>query len=66
MKTIHGSEASVSSDKRMVMATRWLGDDITYTTRPWNTSPPKEFLPSDLKIGDLLADNKLFLVPWKV
>ena len=62
MKTIHGTSESVSNDKRIVMVTRWLVDDMTYCERPWQTSPPKElFSPRGLKIGDRLVENDTFM-----
>lgn len=65
MKTIHGTEKSFNPDKRIVMATRWLGDDATYTRRRWPTSPFETLLPKSLKVGCRLAESKEFLVPWK-
>jgi len=62
MKTIHGTSQSVSNDKRIVMVTRWLGDDMTYCQRPWQTSPPEElFSPKGLQLGDRLVENVEFM-----
>ena len=65
MKCVHGTEASVNPEDRVVMATRWLGDDMIYARRPWEASPPTQLLPTDLKIGDRIAENNGFLIPWK-
>ena len=64
MKCVHGTEESTNPEDRIVMATRWLGEDITYARRPWVASPPAELLPPDLKLGDKIADNEGFLIPW--
>ncbi|XP_066930174.1 uncharacterized protein [Clytia hemisphaerica] len=61
MKTIHGTDSSFSNQKRIVISTRWLGEDITYCQRPWPTSPPKEFLPKDLNFDDFIVENKHFM-----
>lgn len=61
MKTIHGTKASVSTNKRIVMSTRWLGDDMTYCKRPWKTSPPKDLLPKSLNYGDIMVENEEFM-----
>ncbi|XP_069688282.1 uncharacterized protein [Periplaneta americana] len=43
MRTVHGAAGNSSiSYQRRVLATRWLGDDATLTTRPWEVSPPIE------------------------
>ena len=61
MKTIHGTDSSFSNQKRIVISTRWLGEDITYCQRSWPTSPPKELLPKELKIGDSIVENEHFM-----
>jgi len=39
MRTLHGAKQSTDTAGRQVVATRWLGEDATFATRPWETSP---------------------------
>ena len=60
MRTIHGAPATAGiSTRRRGFSTRWVGDDVRFATRPWNTSPP--YREVDLKPGDPL-DHPTFPV----
>jgi ectoine hydroxylase-related dioxygenase (phytanoyl-CoA dioxygenase family) len=67
MKTLHGTDAnSYSDENRMVMASRWLGDDCVFVERPWETSPPSELLKRDLNLGEkVIQSSKAFPVLWE-
>ena len=39
-KTLHGTAGNPLKNRRRAFATRWLGDDVTYQSRPGRTSPP--------------------------
>lgn len=65
MKCVHGNVEFENPIDRMVIVTRWVGDDVTYAQRPWVTPPPAELFPKDLHFGDRLVENKNFLIPWK-
>ena len=39
-RTSHGTAASKVQGRRRALSTRWLGDDVTFCTRPGETSPP--------------------------
>lgn len=64
MKTIHGTEQSTVAEKRVVMVTRWLGDDATFSRRPWEVSPPKVLLPDNIQVGDLYSKFNHFTRVW--
>ena len=43
MLTLHGAPATTEiPTRRRGFASRWLGDDVVYASRPWTTSPPFE------------------------
>ena len=64
MKTLHGTKNSDGEETRYVLATRWLGDDAVFAKRPWKTSPPPETLPTDIKFGSNITENKVFPIIW--
>ena len=39
MRILHGAKQSTDTAGGQVVATRWLGEDATFATRPWETSP---------------------------
>ncbi|OWA50475.1 hypothetical protein BV898_14989 [Hypsibius exemplaris] len=40
MKTIHGAYGNSTEERRRVLSTRWFGDDVTFSKKPWEHSPP--------------------------
>lgn len=61
-RTLHGSGDAVVSSRRRAFSTRWLGDDVVYTRRPGETSPPLEGL--GLREGERMRDD-WFPVLWR-
>ena len=59
--TLHGAPPNMSDQRRRGFATRWLGDDVTYASRPGRTSPP--FMDIGLADGDPMRDD-MFPVIW--
>jgi ectoine hydroxylase-related dioxygenase (phytanoyl-CoA dioxygenase family) len=60
--TLHGAPANLGRHRRRGFSTRWLGDDVTYATRPGPTSPP--FGDIGLETGDPMPDD-LFPIMWR-
>ena len=61
MCTLHGAAGNQSlTDARRVLATRWLGDDARFATRPWEISPTET---GGLAPGDPMACD-LFPRVW--
>ena len=61
MCTLHGAAGNQSlTTTRRSLATRWLGDDARFATRPWETSPTAT---GGLKPGDPMA-CELFPLVW--
>lgn len=61
MCTLHGAAGNQSlTDARRVLATRWLGDDARFATRPWEVSPTAT---GGLSPGDPMACD-LFPLVW--
>ena len=61
-RTLHGTTAGRVEDRRRALSTRWLGDDVTYCTRPGETSPP--FPDIGLDDGDSMRED-WFPVMWR-
>lgn len=62
MRTLHSAPGNVSLERpRRVAATRWLGDDARYASRPWPISPP---VTGGLAPGDDVACDTFPLV-WQ-
>jgi ectoine hydroxylase-related dioxygenase (phytanoyl-CoA dioxygenase family) len=57
-RTLHGAPGNDSSTRRRAVSLRWLGDDATFASRPWATSPP--YAPNGLEPGDALGDDPRF------
>ena len=62
MLTLHGAKQSVDAAGRQVVATRWLGEDATFSTRPWVTSPP---FTGGLKPGECFHTSDTFPIVWR-
>ena len=52
---LHGARGNSSENRRRAFSLRLVGDDVTYTKRPGNTSPP--FPGHNMKEGDKLRDD---------
>ncbi len=59
--TLHGAPPNMSDERRRGFSVRWLGDDVTYATRPGRTSPP--YTDIGLADGEALRDD-IFPVIW--
>jgi ectoine hydroxylase-related dioxygenase (phytanoyl-CoA dioxygenase family) len=53
--TLHGAPANMTPGRRRGFSTRWLGDDVTYSKRPGETSPP--FNDIGLCTGDPMPED---------
>ena len=63
-RTLHAAPGTEKlQNRRRGFATRWLGEDVTYASRPGETSPPFPELKSLLKPGAPL-DAPIFPVVW--
>ena len=62
MRTLHGAKQTMDTAGRQVVATRWLGEDATFASRPWETSPS---ITEGLKPGDPFYRSKTFPVVWR-
>jgi ectoine hydroxylase-related dioxygenase (phytanoyl-CoA dioxygenase family) len=60
-RTVHGASANLSATRRRAVSLRWIGDDATFTLRPWLHSPP--FEQESLTIGGPLDDERFPLIP---
>ena len=61
-RTLHDAPGNPSAENsRRAVSLRWVGDDATWATRPWQVSPP--FEANGLHPGDLLDDERFPLVP---
>ncbi len=60
--TVHGAPGNFSANRRRAFASRWLGDDAVYASRPGETSPPFPGLDARLKPGDAMAADEFPLV----
>lgn len=57
-RTLHDAPGNELDTPRRVVSLRWLGDDATFATRPWQVSPPYE--PDGLVIGGSLDGDPRF------
>ena len=62
MLTLHGAKQTTDIAGRQVVATRWLGEDATFATRPWETSPSYT---GGLKPGDAFHTSDTFPIMWR-
>lgn len=61
-RTLHDAPGNSLASRRRAVSYRWLGDDATFATRPWTTSPPYEA--DGLTVGGpLTGDVRFPLVP---
>lgn len=59
-RTLHSAPGTAGhAQRRRIVSFRYVGDDVRWITRPWETSPP--FEPNGLNDGDVL-DNERFPV----
>lgn len=57
-RTLHDAPGNRLDQRRRAVSFRWLGDDTTYATRPWEVSPPYEA--DGLVPGGPLGDDARF------
>ena len=57
-RTLHDAPGNELATRRRAVSLRWLGDDATFATRPWQVSPPYE--PDGLVIGGPLDGDPRF------
>ena len=62
MLTLHGAKQTTDIAGRQVVATRWLGEDATFATRPWETS---QSYTGGLKDGDAFHTSDTFPIMWR-
>ena len=61
-RTLHDAPGNRLPTRRRAVSFRWVGDDATFATRPWQVSPPYE--PDGLTVGGGLGHDPRFpLVP---
>ncbi|MFT6292710.1 MAG: ectoine hydroxylase-related dioxygenase (phytanoyl-CoA dioxygenase family) [Ilumatobacter sp.] len=61
-RTLHDAPGNELPRRRRAVSFRWIGDDATYTTRPWEVSPP--YASEGLRVGGPLnGDERFPLVP---
>ncbi|NNE11024.1 MAG: phytanoyl-CoA dioxygenase [Ilumatobacter sp.] len=61
-RTLHDAPGNPSTaERRRAVSLRWVGDDATWATRPWQVSPP--FQANGLAVGDPLDDDRFPVVP---
>ena len=59
-RTLHDAPGNALATRRRAVSFRWVGDDATFATRPWQVSPPYE--PDGLTVGGGLGDDERFPV----
>jgi ectoine hydroxylase-related dioxygenase (phytanoyl-CoA dioxygenase family) len=57
-RTLHDAPGNNLPSRRRAVSFRWLGDDATFATRPWQVSPPYE--PAGLTVGGSLDGDRRF------
>ena len=57
-RTLHDAPGNELPRRRRAVSFRWVGDDATYTTRPWDVSPP--YAPKGLRVGGPLNGDERF------
>ena len=61
-RTLHDAPGNELASRRRAVSFRWIGDDATFATRPWQVSPPYDA--DGLVVGRGLGDDRRFpLVP---
>ena len=61
-RTLHGTTAGTVHGRRRALSTRWLGDDVTYSRRTGETSPP--FPDIGLEDGEPMRED-WFPIMWR-
>ncbi|WP_420453236.1 phytanoyl-CoA dioxygenase family protein [Ilumatobacter sp.] len=59
-RTLHDAPGNDLDHRRRAVSFRWLGDDATFATRPWEVSPP--YAADGLEVGGPLGDDPRFPV----
>ncbi|MGB3734644.1 MAG: phytanoyl-CoA dioxygenase family protein [Ilumatobacter sp.] len=57
-RTLHDAPGNTMTSRRRAVSYRWIGDDATFATRPWEVSPPYEA--DGLQVGGALGDDPRF------
>ncbi len=57
-RTLHDAPGNALESRRRAVSYRWIGDDATFATRPWEVSPPYEA--NGLVVGGPLGDDERF------
>lgn len=57
-RTLHDAPGNHLATRRRAVSLRWVGDDATFGTRPWQVSPPYE--PDGLAVGGPLDGDARF------
>ncbi len=57
-RTLHDAPGNTMPSRRRAVSYRWIGDDATFATRPWDVSPPYEA--DGLIVGGPLGDDPRF------
>ena len=57
-RTLHDAPGNDLTTRRRAVSFRWVGDDATFATRPWQVSPPYEA--DGLVVGEGLGDDPRF------
>ncbi|MEL6891658.1 MAG: phytanoyl-CoA dioxygenase family protein, partial [Actinomycetota bacterium] len=59
-RTLHDAPGNTLATRRRAVSFRWIGDDATFATRPWQVSPPYDA--DGLVVGGGLGDDPRFPV----
>ena len=62
--TLHGAPGNHSSNRRRAFASRWTGDDVTYSLRTGHMSPPPHAYPGAPAHG-MPMDSDAFPIVWQ-
>lgn len=57
-RTLHDAPGNTTTSRRRAVSYRWIGDDATFASRPWEVSPPYDA--DGLTIGGPLGDDPRF------
>jgi ectoine hydroxylase-related dioxygenase (phytanoyl-CoA dioxygenase family) len=61
-RTLHGTGDAEIKTLRRAFSTRWIGDDVSYCSRPGETSPP--YTDHDMRPGDKMRED-WFPILWQ-
>ena len=69
MRTVHNVDISVLRNERVVLVSRWAGNDAKIAKRQWETFPPWNSAQvsrlTDVAVGDLWVESKHAVIPWR-